>query len=211
MSQSMIQTARAFLGELAANNEKLWWEANKGRYVDDLKGPATALLDHMAADLAARTGDPVTTKLFRPHRDVRFSKDKTPYNTHLHMLWTRQAGASHDPGIFFGISPDYVSLGGGIMGFEKPALEEWRKMVDLDGDRIAGVIAKVAGAGFELRAPDLKRVPAPFDKDHPHADLLKRKGLVMWKELPATADPFTALPGEVGPLIDLQDMLLSVI
>ena len=70
----LIPEARAFLSELAQNNTRDWFNDNKPRYEQQLKTPALHLLDQVAAQV----GDGVTTKLFRPQRDIRFSKDKTP-------------------------------------------------------------------------------------------------------------------------------------
>lgn len=180
----LIPDARAFLSELAANNTRDWFTAQKTRYETGLKTPATHLLDQLAHDIGRETGRTLTPKLFRPHRDVRFSKDKTPYHTHLHMLWTLDTPGRQSPGFFFGISPDNVSLGGGVMGFDKPVLTDWRQAVDgAFADRLKARINHAAAHGFHPRDPELKRVPAPFDKDHPHGDLLRRKGLVLWRAL----------------------------
>jgi uncharacterized protein (TIGR02453 family) len=188
---SLITDAKAFYAGLDANNNRDWWTANKSTYETKLKVPALALLDDLATKLQGLTGHPVTPKLFRPHRDVRFSKDKTPYNTHLHMMWSVAGGGRQDPVFYFGIGLDYVSAGAGLMGFEGGVLDDWRKMVDLDGDRIAGIVASVEKAGFALWEPGLKRVPPPYDKSHPHERLLRMKGLVASREL-----------GGMGPLPD---------
>ena len=175
---TLITDTRSFLSELAANNNRDWWQAHKDTYDSKLKAPALAMLDELNAPLAALTDAPVTSKLFRPHRDVRFSKDKTPYNTHLHMMWEVGAGLTQNPVFFFGIGLDYVTAGAGRMGFDKPLLENWRQMVDLDTDRILRVVGQVESAGFPLREPELKRVPSPYDQDHPAARLLRMKGCV---------------------------------
>lgn len=174
---SLIADARAFLGDLTANNNRDWFMAHKEQYEANLKSPALALLDVMTADLGPATG----TKLFRPHRDVRFSKDKTPYHTHLHMMWKLPGGALK-PGLFLGIAPDYVTIGCGVMGFDKPGLEIWRNAVAKEGQPLADMLERLQHAGMRLDAPELKRVPAPFDKDHPQGSLLKRKSLTLWHD-----------------------------
>jgi len=179
----LIPEARAFLTELAANNTRDWFTAHKTRYETELKAPAQLLLDQIAHDLAP--GLSLKPKLFRAQRDVRFSKDKTPYHTYLHMLWSTGSDPQGAPGLFFGISPDYVTLGGGVMGFAGASLDRWRKMLDTaDGEALASDLTQLADKGYTLRDPDLKRVPAPYAADHPRADLLRRKGLVAWRELP---------------------------
>lgn len=173
--ETLVPDARAFLRDLAANNTRDWFTENKARYEQQLKAPALALLDVLSTDLEKLTDTPVKTKLFRPHRDVRFSKDKTPYHTHLHMLWS--GGGMN---WFLGIAPEYISAGAGVFTFDKATLPLWRELVDRDGHKIAPALADLQAKGARLGEPDLKRVPAPFDKDHPHGDLLRRKGLHLW-------------------------------
>lgn len=176
---SLVPQARQFLSELSGNNTREWFTTHKARYETDLKHPALALLDIMSADLEKLTGSHVSSKLFRPHRDVRFSKDKTPYHTHLHMLWT--AGGI---GWFLGIAPDYISIGAGVLGFEKGALIRWREAVaDPEGAKFASLIDGLTAKGARLDAPELKRVPAPYDKNHLRGDLLRRKGLAIWFDI----------------------------
>ena len=127
------------------------------------------------------------SKLFRIHRDIRFSKDKTPYNTHLHMMW-RPSGSETAPVFFFGSSPDYLSVGAGVAGLSGPRLARYRSAVDRDGDAIVDALETAhEGVGATLTdwgAPPLKRVPKPYDPDHPHGELLKRKSLTVGCELP---------------------------
>ncbi|WP_299419753.1 TIGR02453 family protein [uncultured Shimia sp.] len=173
---TLISDSRAFLNALADNNTKEWFNDNKPTYEAQLKTPALALLDTMAASLEKQTGQVPSTKLFRPHRDVRFSRDKTPYHLHLHMLWS-----SPPVGYFFGIGRNYLSVGGGIMGFDKNQLTRWRAAVDgPKGVQLAGAIADLQCQGARMDSPELKRVPVPFDKDHPQAALLKRKSCTVW-------------------------------
>ncbi|MEP2028147.1 MAG: DUF2461 family protein [Paracoccaceae bacterium] len=176
--------------------------------------PAQLLLDQVAHDLGKQTGDDIDTKLFRQHRDLRFSKDKTPYNTHLHMLWSRRAGARQDIGYFFGIAPGYVSAGVGLLAFDKPVLRDWRAAIDGPyGDQISETIATAQDQGATLRDPDLKRVPPPYSSDHRHSTLLRRKGLSLWQELDEKdyTDPAKALHRSFAlfaPVIKLLSKLL---
>lgn len=181
--QSLIPDARAFLGELAENNNRDWFLANKDRYDSTLKRPAELLLEQAGADLAKSLETEVKPKLFRANRDVRFSKDKTPYHQHLHMLWTVDLGGIQPLGFFFGISLNYISVGAGLMGFEKDTLTSWRAMIDGPlGADYAAQISTLGNQGFRFGEPELKRVPAPYDKEHPRGELLKRKSLSAWKD-----------------------------
>jgi uncharacterized protein (TIGR02453 family) len=174
----MIPRAIDFFLRLKADNTKTFYEAHKAFYRDEIRKPAELLADLIAEDIARATGKPHVPKVFRIHRDVRFSKDKTPYNTHLHMMWSR-GGEAKAPAWFFGAAPDYLTFGMGVMGLEKDTLTRYRQMIDEDGDDLTDALAKAgtaAGVTLSDWGPEpLKRVPKPFDPDHPHAELLKRK------------------------------------
>ena len=203
--EELIPEARSFLGALANNNSREWFAEHKDRYEAALKRPSLLLLDQIAAQLQARSEQPVTTKLFRPHRDVRFSRDKTPYNTHLHMLW--QVGQA---ALFFGVAPGYVSFGGGVMAFDKDQLTNWRATVDSEkGGEIAELSQALTTKGYAPDAPELKRVPAPFDRDHPRAGLLRHKSFKLWRQLPEQdwGAPTAALQSGAEDLMPLLELL----
>ncbi|MEM9974863.1 MAG: TIGR02453 family protein [Pseudomonadota bacterium] len=178
----LIDSSNAFFGELLQNNTKEWFEPQKPRYTDEIKKPGELLASLLAEDLSRLCGVSFKPKLFRIYRDVRFSKDKTPYNAHLHIS-CMQGGEGAKPGWFFGSAPDYLFLCTGVMGLQGAGLTRFRALVDQDGDALQSAIdAAVAGAGAEISSwgPEpLKRVPKPYDADHPHAELLKRKNLVL--------------------------------
>ena len=209
-AETLIPDARRFLNDLAGNNSRDWWQDHKATYETQLKAPALALLDQMTPKIAALTDCAVTPKLFRPHRDVRFSRDKTPYNTHLHMMWSLDTGARQDAVFFFGVGLDYVTAGAGMMGFDKPVLVDWRTFVDLDTDRILGVVDRLAAQGVHLREPALKRVPSPYDKDHRAGHLLRMKGLVGSMALTDTEPPMAQLDSAFDVLWPLNQMLIGV-
>ncbi|MEL6522703.1 MAG: TIGR02453 family protein [Pseudomonadota bacterium] len=182
MPDHLVPRARAFFRELKANNSRDWFQANKPRFERDIKNPAQWLADEISQALNRQTSLPMATKIFRQNRDVRFSKDKTPYNTHLHMLWSPQ-GHDHGSvsGYFLGISPDYVKVGAGRMTFDKSALETYRSTVaGSEGSTLAEILQHVVKKRGQIDEPELKRVPSGFAKDHPNAELLRRKGLVVW-------------------------------
>ena len=182
----MITRANAFFTDLRANNTRDYFEAHKATYNAEIKKPAELFADLFAEDLARLTGAAYKPKVFRIHRDVRFSKDKTPYNTHLHLLWSNPS-QTVTPSWFFGASPDYVLLGMGVMGLEKDSLATFRAMVDRRGDDLTDAMetaAEALGARLSDWGPEpLKRVPKPFDQDHPHGDLLRRKSFAITADL----------------------------
>ena len=182
----LITDARAFLGELADNNNREWFLEHKPRYDSHLKLPAQLLSESIAADLEKLTGQPAKPKLFRPHRDVRFSKDKPPYHLHLHMLWTSDLGGAQPVGWFFGIGLDYISVGGGLMQFDKSTMTRWREFAaGSSAEVLVTELGELASEGFRISEPELKRIPAPYDKDHPQGDLLRRKSITAWKDFDA--------------------------
>lgn len=210
MYSTLIRDAQDFVRELAQNNTRDWFHANKARYDARLRDPAKALLSDMVAPLETLTGCRVDPKLFRANRDVRFSKDKAPYNTHLHMMWQVQSGTRQDPAFFFGINATEVTVATGMMAFQKDVLADWRKVVDLDGGYVRGRIDSAAKSGFAPWAPTLKRVPPPFDKEHPHGDLLRHKGLVIAGHPDLSADLTGALGAAFADIWPVSDMLIGV-
>ncbi|MEM7721630.1 MAG: DUF2461 domain-containing protein [Pseudomonadota bacterium] len=183
----LIDRANAFFTELAKDNTKAFYEPRKEHYRDEIKKPAELFADLFAEDIARHTGKPHGPKLFRIHRDVRFSKDKTPYNTHLHLIW-QQPSQAPTPAWFFGASPDYTTFVTGIPGLQGDALTRFRALIDKRGDALTDAIdhaRDALGAEISEWGPSpLKRVPKPYDPDHPHGDLLKRKGLTIGAPLP---------------------------
>lgn len=206
----MVDQANAFFTKLAANNTKAFYEEHKAFYNDDIKKPAELLADLFAEDLARLTGKPHGPKVFRIHRDVRFSADKTPYKTNLHMNWTRPSQAS-TPVFFFGASPTYLMLGLGVLGLSKEGLTAYRSMVDTDGDALTDAMER-AGLRLSTWGPEpLKRVPKPFDPDHPYGDLLKRKSFTVFADLPegwqenGLLSSLNALAKSMMPLWEILD------
>jgi uncharacterized protein (TIGR02453 family) len=208
---ALISEARVFLSDLALHNNRDWFLEHKAQYDSTLKAPATLLLDQIAFDMGRQMGKTLTPKLFRPHRDVRFSKDKTPYHTHLHMMWSSgRAG----PALFLGISPDYVRVGGGLMQFDKTTLPDWRNAVSgAFGTQMQSLLNDLAKQGLTPDAPELMRIPAPYAKDHTQGDLLRRKGLAVWADVAPSdwATPLETLKrqfGQITPLIELLESKL---
>jgi uncharacterized protein (TIGR02453 family) len=177
--------AMAFLSQLAANNDRTWFNAHKAAYERDYKAPAEAFVAEIRPRLEAQADHRLDAKIFRIHRDVRFSKDKSPYNTHLHIAFQapRVPGEPRRRGgFYFGLEADKLTVGVGAFDFGPADLDRYRKAVasDGDGEDLAAILAKLDA---ELHPADLKRVPAPYPADHPRGDLLRRKGLSAWRHI----------------------------
>ena len=167
-----------FLEELKDNNDRDWFAANKRRYEQDLLEPALAFIEdfephlrelapHLRAD-ARRMGG----SLFRIYRDTRFSKDKTPYKTAAGIYFRHEAAKEiRAPGFYLHLAPGDVFAGGGIWHPDTKTANAIRESIARNADGW-----REATAGVRLGAGDaLKRVPQPFDRDHPLAEDLKRK------------------------------------
>lgn len=182
----------AFLKDLGGNNSKTWFEANKTSYQRYVKKPADALRSALEQGLAALTGREIVSKQFRINRDLRFSKDKTPYNTHIRMaFWPKGAvfegKDAQPPSFFLSVEADHIRVGTGCMVFAKPVLGAWLKAIETgDGDDIAGLLSALKAGGFEVSSPDLANVPKGFPRDHPQGELARHKGLAVWRTLEDT-------------------------
>lgn len=188
-----------FLLELSANNDRAWFQPRKAEYERLLKEPLEALCEDLGdrfrrrkIPLRADTGSP-----FRIYRDVRFSKDKSPYKTYVSASfpWDEagsppvprsRTAAVHRPGGYFSFSPDEAYLGGGMWHADRPYLEAWRRLVVDEPRRVHAVIdaPKFKKAFGALDAEDrLKRVPPAYPIDHPDAELLKLKDVLFGRRL----------------------------
>lgn len=194
-----------FLAGLRANNRKGWFQAHKADYEDHLKYPAERFAHALAEELEAVTGEPHTYRIFRVHRDVRFSKDKTPYNADLHMALS-PTGSCEDggPAWMFGLDPKGLTLGAGTFAFSTPQRAAWRERIAVDeGEEAAQMFNRLQATGVRTGEPDLKRVPTPYAADHPRALLLRRKGLTAWIDSSETGDAF----GVEGPTLCARQLL----
>lgn len=177
---TLVSDTLGFMARLTKNNSRDWFLDHKGEYENLVKHPAERLLETVGASLRDATGAHVTPKLYRIHRDLRFSKDKTPYNTHLHLQWSTAGPVS----FLFGVSAAYVCAGAGAMGFAPAHLAAWRDRVGgRQGDALVDEVETLTASGLRLDPPELKRVPPPEAQDHPRAAYLRRKSLVLWHDL----------------------------
>jgi uncharacterized protein (TIGR02453 family) len=170
--QGFGKGAVGFYEELADHNERAWWHDNKGRYETEVRAP----LEHLLADLADEFGE---AKVFRPNRDTRFSKDKSPYKTAAAAL----IGAPHG-GVatyYIQISATGLMVGGGCYHPARDQLARMREAIDDDrtGTELADLLATVEKAGAEVgHGEKLKTAPRGYSSDHPRIDLLRMKGLI---------------------------------
>lgn len=173
-----------FLNDLKANNNREWFNAHKATYTSAIKQPAETFADVLLPHLEQVAGEPLQAKIYRMYRDVRFSKDKTPYNSHLHISFMPPGHGETPIGWFFALETDRIILGAGAFQFGKQDLITWRNRVaGPDGERLATLIDDLRQNGARLSDPSLKRVPSGFDEDHPREALLRCKGFSIWHDI----------------------------
>ncbi|MBN1883270.1 MAG: DUF2461 domain-containing protein [Deltaproteobacteria bacterium] len=195
----------SFYRELKGHNKKEWFEDHKKEFERFVMEPGRAFVVDMGKRLREIApgiiADPrVNRSLFRINRDTRFSKDKTPYKTHLALWFWEGAGKRMEcSGFYFHLEPDLLMLGAGIYMFEKPALEEYRRSVvhpvygpNLDDaiEALGGGVQGNGGCGLYPGAR-YKRVPRGYDPDHERAELLLNKGLTAGDDGPIPSELFT--------------------
>ena len=118
--------AMSFLAGLRDNNDRDWFTAHRATYDRAIKGAGEHLLAALEPALSELIGRPVSGKIFRIHRDVRFSKDKRPYNAHLHIAFPARVGEMTACGYFFALEPERVVVGAGGFDFSGPVLDAYR-------------------------------------------------------------------------------------
>jgi uncharacterized protein (TIGR02453 family) len=188
--------ALEFYEGLTADNSKSYWTAHLEIYEQQVRAPMEELLALLEPEFGAG-------KIFRPYRDVRFSKDKSPYKNHL--------AASLPAAGYIQLSQDGLAVGSGMYQMSPEQLDRYRRAVtsSLSGPALAKVIASLEEQGIGVQGRDtLKTVPRGYPKDHPRLELLRHKGLVSWKEwtpaawlgTPAASDRIVSFLRSVRPL-----------
>lgn len=195
-----------FLRDLAAHNDRSWFQPRKADFDRLLKEPMEELCIALSNEFAARnlpfSADPRTSP-FRIYRDVRFSKDKSPYKTTMSASFP-WAGDGSGVGAYFSLSPEHVYIGGGCWHPEAARLASWRKAVDEEPDRVHGALedARFRSTYGEVDGERLKRVPPGYPSDHPDADLLRLKDVTFGKPLTEREAASPRLPGTIAATLD---------
>jgi uncharacterized protein (TIGR02453 family) len=199
--------ALRFLRELAANNERTWFEANRTRYEDNLRAPMRALVEEVDARLAnvapEMTGS-LKHSMFRIHRDVRFSADKSPYKTnaacwffHRDARGVGQEAVHGGAGFYFQLQPRNCFAGGGVWMPPMPALKKLRAALEVGHEEFAAIVTAkpfVREFGALDEEAMLSRAPRGIAPDHPAAPWLRYKSFTAGRALTHDDATAAALP-----------------
>jgi len=190
---------RFFIG-LELDNSKRYFEANRHTYEAAVKGPMVALIASLEKDYGPG-------KVFRANRDVRFSKDKSPYKTNI----AGYAGMEGDGG-YVSLDARGLTVASGRYEFTPEQLTKYRKKVAADstGAPLDVIVAKLEKSGYKIGGEELKRVPPGFPQDHTRERLLRRKllyayknfGLQPWLGTAAARKQILKVFSDAGPLND---------
>jgi len=164
-------TAPKFFAGLEVDNTKAYWRDHEGVYERDVKAPMVALL----ADL---TGEFGPVHLFRPYRDIRFSKDKSPYKTSV--------AATVGSG-YVQLTAHRLQVGAGFHQLAGEQLERYRAAVGAErtGRQLEGIVSALRRASLDVSGTDeLRTAPRGYAPDHPRIELLRYKGIVAEREWP---------------------------
>ena len=180
-----------FLNDLSKNNNRDWFQANKERYEADLREPALQFIRDFAPYLEKISPFFVADdrksggSLFRIYRDIRFSKDKSPYKTYTGLHFRHERGKdAHCPGFYLHLQPKQVFAGLGIWHPDGETLGKIRESIDDDPAAWKKAVGrKKFRDHFELAGDSLKRAPKGYDPDHPQIEDLKRKDFIAVKQL----------------------------
>ena len=214
--------ALTFLRGLRRHNDREWFEAHRAAYEDEVRAPLAALVEEVDVRLASSApeivGDPKRS-LFRIHRDVRFSRDKSPYKTNA-ACWFYHGDAGRGvgsattahggAGFYFDIGPTTSTIGGGIWMPPRPTLARIRERIDEEPASLARVLRAPALRRYGGLAEEamLARMPRGYDADHAAASLLRHQSFTLGRELterelfsPRLPDLLAREYGRILPLV----------
>ncbi len=171
-----------FLRQLARNNNREWFAKNKARYEKVVRDPSLRFIREVGVKLKSVSPylvadpKPFGGSLFRIYRDIRFSKDKSPYKTNVAMdFWHRKSGNRvHVPGIYLHLAPRKSFVGGGIWHPDPLTLNRIRRTII----KTPEAWKRVLDAKLELEGESLKRPPQGFESNHRFIEDLKRKDFI---------------------------------
>ena len=166
------EAALDFYDDLEIDNTKTFWTAHKDVYEQAVKTPMTALVTALEPEFGE-------AKVFRPYRDVRFAKDKTPYKTNQ-GAWVARGPST---GWYVEVAAPGVRVGAGVYDASSDRLAKIRAAIDdpRRGRQLERILAKLETGGWEVRGDKLKTTPRGYDASHPRIELLRHRSLTVGK------------------------------
>lgn len=170
-----------FLQKLAANNNREWFQAHKVEYQELVLYPTQSFADEITTRLREISGYPLESKIFRINRDIRFSKDKTPYHTYTRVGFYYHKNPC-SPGFYFSIEPNQLVCGAGLFQFEKSQLTQYQQAVinDISGKQLETILTTLLGKYELMYIEKYKKIPCGLNADFARSELLKNKGVALW-------------------------------
>jgi uncharacterized protein (TIGR02453 family) len=191
-----------FYEDLEQDNSKAYWTAHRTTYDECVRAPMEALM----AELSDEFGQRQQGQIFRPYRDIRFSKDKSPYKTHQGAFIALEDGM----GYYVQISAEGLYVAGGYHAHAPDQVERFRAAVadDATGPAVIELVGQLTSAGWSIGGEALKTRPRGYPADHPRIELLRHKNLTAskgfgapkWLSKPAARDQVAAAWRDLGPL-----------
>jgi uncharacterized protein (TIGR02453 family) len=190
-----------FYAGLTADNSKAYWTDHAETYRAAVREPMEALLAAVEPEFGPGA-------MFRPYRDVRFAKDKSPYKDHAGALVRREGSG----GLYVQVGADGLYVGAGYYQLAPDQLDRFRRAIDdaVTGPGLERLVATLVQAGYEIGGEQVRTRPRGWPADHPRLDLLRRKGLyggkawapAEWMHTKECADRVAAAWRELAPLLD---------
>ena len=171
--------AADFYRDLRVSNTREFWLQNKERYDTQVREPLTRVVAMLKEEFGA-------AKVYRPYRDVRFSKDKTPHKGHQGAY----VGLAPACGFYVEVNDEEAFAGGGFYRAEPDALARLRAAIDDErsGTQLQGLVDGYRDDGWLITGDSLRTSPRGFTKDHPRIELLRYRSLSAMREVTATGE-----------------------
>jgi uncharacterized protein (TIGR02453 family) len=206
--------AITFLKGLEKHNTRDWFQPRKEIFESKLKAPMLEFVEQINGELLKFAPEHITEPkkaVYRIYRDTRFSKDKTPYKTHLAAIFPRRGlGKDAAAGYYFHVSSKGVGVACGAYGPGPEQLLKIRRFIAANDKLVLATAAKAKKLMGPLQGSTLTRVPKGFDAAHPAADLIKKKQWYCWVELDLKLATSPKLKSEIAkrfkamaPLVEL--------
>jgi len=202
--------ALAFLRSLKRNNRREWFQPRKEKYEALIKEPMLELIGCLNEEFARFAPEYITPShkaIYRIYRDTRFSKDKTPYKTHISAIFPRCTARKREGSVFyFHFTEKELLIFGGVWGPERDELLAYRTLLQEQHKEFQSILAdrNVKRAFGGLQGEQLTRMPKGFPVDHPAEHLLRHRQWFLEATLPNKSLTSKKLVHEIASRFELM-------